>query len=39
MVNPYTYSVFYVTAEPVDDPDPNPSSVVVGVELPSPFGQ
>jgi hypothetical protein len=39
MVNPYTYSVFYVTAEPVDDPDPNPSSVVVGVELQSPFGQ
>ena len=39
MVNPYTYSVFYVTAEPADDPDPNPSSVVVGVELPSPFGQ
>jgi hypothetical protein len=39
MVNPYTYSVFYVTAEPVDDPDPNPSSVVVGVELPTPFGQ
>ena len=35
MVNPYTYSVFYVTAEPVDDPDPNPSSVVVGVELPN----
>ena len=39
MVNPYTYSVFYVTAEPADDPDPNPSSVVVGVELPTPFGQ
>ncbi len=39
MVNPYTYSVFYVTAEPVDDPDPNPSSVVVGVELSNPFGQ
>jgi hypothetical protein len=39
MVNPYTYSVFYVTAEPVDDPDPKPSSVVVGVELPNPFKQ
>ena len=39
MVNPYTYSVFFVTAEPEKDPDPNPSSVVVGVELPSPFGQ
>ena len=39
MVNPYTYSVFFVTAEPEKDPDPNPSSIVVGVELPSPFGQ
>ena len=39
MVNPYTYSVFFVTAEPEQDPDPNPSSIVVGVELPSPFGQ
>ena len=39
MVNPYTYSVFFVTAEPEKDPDPNPSSVVVGTELPSPFGQ
>ena len=39
MVNPYTYSVFFVTAEPENDPDPNPSSVVVGIELPPPFGQ
>ena len=39
MVNPYTYSVFYVTAEPEDDPDRNPSSVVVGAELSRPFGQ
>ena len=39
MVNPYTYSVFFVTAEPENDPDPNPSSVVVGAELSSPFGQ
>ena len=39
MVNPYTYSVFFVTAEPEKDPDPNPSSVVVGTELSSPFGQ
>ena len=39
MVNPYTYSVFFVTAEPRDDVDPNPSGVVVGAELSSPFGQ
>jgi hypothetical protein len=39
MVNPFTYSVFYVTAEPVDDPDPNPADVVVGTELSTPFGQ
>ena len=39
MVNPYTYSVFFVTAEPENDPDPNPSSVVVGTELQAPFGQ
>ena len=29
----------HALAEPADDPDPNPSSVVVGVELPTPFGQ
>lgn len=39
MVNPYTYTVFYVTAEPVDDPDPNPAGVVAGAPLTSPFGQ
>jgi pimeloyl-ACP methyl ester carboxylesterase len=39
MVNPYTYTVFFVTAEPVDDPDPKPSDVVVGAQLPIPFGQ
>ena len=39
MVNPYTYTVFYVTAEPVDDPDPNPSDIVVATKLPPPFGQ
>jgi triacylglycerol lipase len=39
MVNPYTYTVFFVTSEPVDDPDPNPSDVVVGTNLPIPFGQ
>ena len=39
MVNPFTYSVFFVTAEPRDDVDPNPSGVVVGAELTTPFGQ
>ncbi len=39
MVNPYTYTVFYVTAEPVDDPDPSPAGVVAGGQLNSPFGQ
>jgi hypothetical protein len=39
MVNPYTYTVFYVTAEPVDDPDPSPAGVVAGAPLNSPFGQ
>lgn len=39
MVNPYTYTIFYVTAEPSDDADPNPSDIVVGTQLPSPFGQ
>jgi hypothetical protein len=39
MVNPYTYTVFFVTAEPISDPDPKPSNVVVGAKLPIPFGQ
>src|SRR5215216_260584 len=39
MVNPYTYTVFFVTAEPVNDPDPKPSSAVVGAKLPIQFGQ
>lgn len=39
MVNPYTYTIFYVTAEPVNDPDPNPSDVISAVKLNIPFGQ
>ena len=39
MINPHTYTVFFVTAEPVDDPDPNPSDVVAAAKLPPPFGQ
>ena len=38
MSNPYTYSVFFVTAEPENDLDPNPSSVVAGTELYPHFG-
>ncbi|MDR4512132.1 MAG: hypothetical protein MRJ93_10580 [Nitrososphaeraceae archaeon] len=39
MVNPYTYTIFYVTSEPVNDPDPNPSDIVATAKLPLPFGQ
>jgi hypothetical protein len=39
MVNPYTYTVFFVTAEPVKDLDPRPSDIVVATKLPLPFGQ
>ena len=39
MVNPYTYSVFFVTAEPENDQDPNPSSIVVDTEYSAPVGQ
>lgn len=39
MVNPYTYTIFYVTAEPINDPDPNPSDVLAAVKLSLPFGQ
>ena len=39
MVNPYTYTIFYVTAEPDNDPDPNPSDVLAAAKLKLPFGQ
>ncbi len=39
MVNPYTYTVFFVTAEPANDLDPKPSDAVVGTKLPLPFGR
>ncbi|HJT86121.1 MAG TPA: hypothetical protein VJ697_16700 [Nitrososphaeraceae archaeon] len=39
IVNPSTYSVFFVTADPENDPDPNPSSVVTGTELYPYLGQ
>jgi len=39
MVNPYTYTIFYVTSEPVNDPDPNQSDIVAAAKLLLPFGQ
>ncbi|HJT84224.1 MAG TPA: hypothetical protein VJ697_07055 [Nitrososphaeraceae archaeon] len=39
MVNPYRYTVFFVTAEPVKYLDPRPSDIVVATKLPLPFGQ
>ncbi len=37
MINPYTYSEFQVTQEPIQDKDPKAASVLGGV--PAPFGQ
>jgi hypothetical protein len=39
MVNPYTYTEFIITEEPLDDADPNAAGTYGGSELPSPFGQ
>ena len=39
MVNPFTYTIFYVTEEPENDADPNPADAKAGIELESPFGQ
>lgn len=39
MVNPYTYTIFYVTAEPVDNTDPKPSDIIAAAKLNAPFGQ
>jgi hypothetical protein len=39
MVNPYTYAIFYVTTEPIDDLDPKPADIVATTKLPIPFGQ
>ncbi len=38
MVNPFTYTLFFVTEEPRDDVDPN-SADAIGVQLKAPFGQ
>ncbi len=39
MVNPYTYTIFYVTAEPIDDTDPKPSDIIAAAKLNVPFGK
>ena len=39
MVNPYTYTQFIITEEPVDDADPNAAGTYGGAELQAPFGQ
>jgi hypothetical protein len=39
MVNPFTYTVFFVTEEPENDVDPNAADPVAGVKLEAPFGQ
>lgn len=39
MVNPYTYSQFIITEEPIDDADPNATGTYGGSELQAPFGQ
>lgn len=39
MVNPFTYTIFYITEEPENDSDPNPADAKAGLELEAPFGQ
>lgn len=39
MVNPYTYTQFIITEEPVDDVDPNAADTFGGAELQAPFRQ
>ena len=39
MVNPYTYTQFIVTEEPVEDPDPNAATDTGGTQLQIPFGR
>jgi len=39
MANPYTYTQFIITEEPVDDVDPNAAGTYGGAELQAPFGQ
>jgi hypothetical protein len=39
MINPFTYTIFYVTEEPENDMDPNAAAAKAGVELEAPFGE
>lgn len=39
MVNPYTYTQFIITEEPMGDVDPNAAGTYGGTELQPPFGQ
>lgn len=39
MVNPFTYTEFFITEEPQDDVDPNSADAIAGVQLEAPFGQ
>jgi hypothetical protein len=39
MVNPFTYTIFFITEEPQDDVDPNAADAIAGIELEAPFGQ
>lgn len=39
LVNPFTYTILFITEEPQNDADPNSADAVAGVELKAPFGQ
>ena len=39
MANPYTYTIFYVTTEPIDDIDPKPVHIFAAAKLPIPLGK
>lgn len=39
LVNPYTYTQFIVTEEPLEDNDPNAADAFAGAELQTPFAQ
>ena len=39
MVNPYTYTQFIITEEPIGDANPNAAGTYGGAELQPPFGQ
>jgi hypothetical protein len=39
MINPFTYTIFYITEEPENDVDPNVAGPIAGIELQAPFGE